>query len=456
MADFSASERKMREAGLPDLAIRAFRRSFDALVAGDRGTLSRREIDPVDDVPRFEESPALRPAGERVLTQAVVIKLNGGLGTTMGMTKAKSLLPVKDGLTFLDLIALQIRSLAEATGVRVPLVLMNSFRTRADSLAALARHGSLSGALAPDFLQHKVPRLLASDLSPVAWPQEPAHEWCPPGHGDLYTALVSSGSLAAMRARGIRYAFVSNADNLGAVLDVGLLGWFAESGAPFAMEVKRRSEADKKGGHLARAKSGRLVLRETAQCPDDEVASFQDVTLYRFFNTNNLWIDLDALARALDANEGVLPLPLIRNEKRVDPLDAESPRVIQLETAMGSAISCFEGARAIQVPAHRFAPVKSTGDLLAIRSDAYVLGPDHRILPAPGGPGDQLVVDLDPAYFKRVDQLDARTPHGPPSLIRARRVTVRGDYTFAKGEVLEGEATLGSLRAPRAKPEAAV
>jgi hypothetical protein len=191
------------------------------------------------------------------------------------------------------------------------------------------------------------------------------------------------------------------------------------------------------------------VLRESAQCPEDEIASFQDVSLYRFFNTNNLWIDLEALARALEQSHGVLPLPLIRNEKRVDPLDASSPRVIQLETAMGAAISCFEGARAIRVPAHRFAPVKSTGDLLAIRSDAYVLGPDYRILPAPGGPGDQLVVDLDPAYFQRVDQLDARTPHGPPSLIRARRLTVRGDYTFAGDEVIEGEATLGD-RAQRA------
>jgi UTP--glucose-1-phosphate uridylyltransferase len=432
----------MRAAGLPELAIRAFRRSFELLVAGDRGTLSRREIEPVEDVPVFAESPALRRAGEAALPHAVVIKLNGGLGTTMGMTRAKSLLLVKDGLTFLDIIALQIRGLGERTGVRVPLVLMNSFRTRDDSLAALARHGQLSGALAPDFMQHKVPRLLARDLAPVAWPQEPEHEWCPPGHGDLYMALVTSGALAAMLAAGLRYAFLSNSDNLGAALDLDLLGWFAESGAPFAMEVKRRSEADKKGGHIARTKAGRLTLRETAQCPDDEVASFQDIALYKFFNTNNLWIDLRALERALAENGGVLPLPYIRNEKNVDPRDAQSPKVLQLETAMGAAISCFDGARAIQVPAHRFAPVKSTGDLLAIRSDAYVLGPDYRILPAPGGPGDQLVIDLDPAYFKSVDQLDARTPHGAPSLIRARRFVVRGDVTFAKGAVIEGEVKI--------------
>jgi UTP--glucose-1-phosphate uridylyltransferase len=300
-------------------------------------------------------------------------------------------------------------------------------------------------------MQHRVPRLLASTLEPVAWPQNPEHEWCPPGHGDLYTALVTSGSLAAMRSRGLRYAFLSNSDNLGAALDLALLGWFASSGAPFAMEVKRRAEADKKGGHLARAKSGRLVLRETAQCPEDEVASFQDISLYKFFNTNNLWIDLEALQRALDENSGVLPLPFIRNEKNVDPLDPKSPSVIQLETAMGAAISCFAGAQAIRVPAHRFAPVKSTSDLLAIRSDAYVLSPDYRILPAPGGPGDQLVIDLDPVFFRRVDQLDARTPHGPPSLIRARRLTVRGDVTFAKGAVIEGEVEIEAAAGERSE-----
>jgi UTP--glucose-1-phosphate uridylyltransferase len=449
MADFGPSEAKMRAAGLPELAIRAFRRNFELLVAGDRGTLSRREIEPIDDVPAFEESAALRAAGARALERAVVIKLNGGLGTTMGMTRAKSLLPVKDGLTFLDVIALQIRSLAEETGVRVPLVLMNSFRTRADSLAALEKHGHLSGALPPDFMQHRVPRLLASDLTPVAWPQNPEHEWCPPGHGDLYTALVTSGTLAAMRGQGLRYAFLSNSDNLGAALDLALLGWFASSGAPFAMEVKRRAEADKKGGHLARAKNGRLVLRETAQCPADEIASFQDVSLYKFFNTNNLWIDLEVLQRELDESDGVLPLPFIRNEKNVDPLDAMSPRVIQLETAMGAAISCFAGAQAIRVPAHRFAPVKSTSDLLAIRSDAYALSPDYRVLPAPGGPGDQLVIDLDPVFFRRVDQLDARTPHGPPSLIHARRLTVRGDVTFAKGTVIEGEVEMAAATGER-------
>jgi UTP--glucose-1-phosphate uridylyltransferase len=447
MADFAASERKLRAAGQPELAIRAFRRCFDALVAGDRGLIAEADIHAVSDVPAAEASPALRAAGVAALARAVVIKLNGGLGTTMGMTRAKSLLPVKDGHSFLDVIALQMRALRDRHGVAVPLLLMNSFRTREDSLAALAKHGRLSGAFAPDFLQHRVPRLLASDLSPVTWPREPEHEWCPPGHGDLYTALVTSGMLAALRGAGLRYAFVSNSDNLGATLDLELLGWFAASGAPFAMEVKQRGEADKKGGHLAlRRADGRLVLRESAQCAEAELASFQDVARYRFFNTNNLWMDLAALESRLRESDGVLPLPLIRNEKPVDPLDARSPRVIQLETAMGAAISLFAGARAIRVPALRFAPVKSCADLLAVRSDAYRLDEDFRVVPAPGGPGDQLVVDLDPEYFRRVDQLDERTPHGPPSLVDARRLIVRGDVRFGRGVRIQGEVELAAPR----------
>ncbi len=439
--DFAPIEQKMRAAQLPDVAIRSFRAAYAELAKGATGLLSRREIAPVENVPGTEALHGVRAAGEAALARTVVIKLNGGLGTSMGMTQAKSLLRVKQGLSFLDITARQIGWLRERTGCAVPLVLMNSFRTRADSLAALARYGSLSAPLAPDFLQHKVPRIRVDDLRPVEWPSEPSHEWCPPGHGDLYAALVSSGVLAALLAAGTRYAFVSNADNLGAALDLDLLGWFAESGAPFAMEVKERSEADRKGGHLCRLANGRLALREIAQCPEDEQQSFQDISLYKFFNTNNLWIDLVALEKTLAATGGVLALPLIRNEKSVDPDDPRSARVYQLETAMGAAIAVFEGAVAIRVPSERFAPVKTTGDLLAVRSDAFVLTDDYCIAPAPGRSG-ALVVDLDAETFRRVQDLEARTPHGEPSLVHCRRLVVRGDVVFGRDVVIEGEVRI--------------
>ena len=202
-ASFAPFEARMREAGLPDVAIRSFGAAFAALVSGATGTLSERELETVADVPDAASFGDLRGAGAAALGRTVVIKLNGGLGTSMGMTRAKSLLPVKDGLSFLDVIARQIVRLRERHGVAVPLVLMDSYRTHTDSLAALARYGKLSGPLAPDFLQHKVPRI-AADLTPVRWPAAPEHEWCPPGHGDIYPALLSSGELAAMLAAGYR------------------------------------------------------------------------------------------------------------------------------------------------------------------------------------------------------------------------------------------------------------
>jgi UTP--glucose-1-phosphate uridylyltransferase len=441
MADFAPFERKMRAAGSPPVAIRAFERAFAAFASGERGLVPRAELTEVGEIPPLLEDPAQRAVGERALAQTVVVKLNGGLGTTMGMTRAKSLLAVRGEQSFLDVTAQQMRVLRERSGAAVPLVLMNSFRTRDESLAALVPHGPVSGPLPPDFLQHRVPRIRVADLTPVSWPERPEHEWCPPGHGDLYAALVSSGMLDAMLAAGLRYAFVSNADNLGAVLDLDLLGWFVDSAAPFAMEVKERSLADRKGGHLAR-RDGRLLLREIAQCPDDELEDFQDIARHRFFNTNNLWVDLHALREVLDGCDSVLPLPLIRNEKPVDPTDPASERVVQLESAMGAAIALFEGARAIRVPSSRFAPVKTTGDLLAVRSDAFELTADFRVMPAAGRSEAALLVDLDPAFYRRVDDLERRFPNGPPSLLRCRSLTLRGDVRFGDGVVVEGDVRL--------------
>jgi UTP--glucose-1-phosphate uridylyltransferase len=442
----------MRAEGSPDPVIRSFRHAYEQLVSGARGELSAAEIAPVEEVPRAEELLSLRDAGRDALARTAVLKLNGGLGTSMGMTRAKSLLPVKQGHTFLDVTARQILELRKRWAVEVPLLLMNSYRTRDDSLALLARYGDLSAGLVPDFLQHRVPRILAEGLAPVSWPADPSLEWCPPGHGDLYAALATSGALGALLERGFRTAFVSNADNLGAVLDLSILGWFVESGAPFAMEVKARTEADRKGGHLARLTDGRLALREIAQCPPEERASFEDVKLHRFFNTNNIWLDLPSLARALEERDGVLLLPMIRNEKTVDPADDGSPRVIQLETAMGAAISVFEGAQAILVPPLRFSPVKTTNDLLAVRSDAFRLTDDWRVVPTPEGAS--LVIDLDPAYYRRIDDFEARFPDGPPSLRRCHRLTVRGDFRFGKDVVVEGSVRLESEE-PRAIPDGA-
>jgi UTP--glucose-1-phosphate uridylyltransferase len=437
--DFGPSEAKMRDAGLPDLAVESFRRCFAAVSRGETGLLSRREIEPVSELPGVEDIASYRHEGERWIDRAIVLKLNGGLGTSMGLMRAKSLLPVRPGISFLDLIARQVLHLRRAHGGRLPLVLMNSFRTREDSLAAVKRNAGIASDVPLDFLQGRVPRLLADTLLPVEFRLDPDLEWCPPGHGDLYVSLRTSGLLDQLLARGYRYAFVSNADNLGAVLDVDILGWMAAEVIPFVMEVTDRTEADRKGGHLARLHDGRLTLRESAQCPPDEQEDFRDVARHRFFNTNNLWLDLRLLDMQLRAKGGVLELPLIRNEKQVDPADATSPRCLQLETAMGAAIGLFEGARALRVPRERFAPVKTTNDLLALWSDVYELSPDSRMLPSPRRTLPPITIDLDPTFYGHIQRFQERYARGAPSLLACRRLVVRGDVHFGRGVKVRGD-----------------
>lgn len=291
-----------------------------------------------------------------------------------------------------------------------------------------------------EMIQNRVPKLLTDTLEPVKFLANPDLEWCPPGHGDIYPALVGSGWLDKLLAAGVKYAFISNSDNLGAQPDTRFLRWFAESGVPFVMEVTRRTEADKKGGHLATRKSdGQPLLREIAQCPDEDVAAFQDITKHRYFNTNNLWIRLDALQDYLSANGGVLPLPVIRNVKTVDPRDAATPQVYQLETAMGAAIQCFPGARAVCVPRSRFFPVKTCSDLLLLRSDAVEITEAGLMQLAPECNGVAPIVQLDSKLYKLVDSLDAL---GVPSLKHVSKLTVTGPHHFADGEPLCGEVTV--------------
>jgi UTP--glucose-1-phosphate uridylyltransferase len=437
----AAAVAKMRAGGVSELGIAAFDRLYGLLEAGDQGLLPTASLRPATGLASYESLP---PAGAAAaLDRTVVVKLNGGLGTTMGLAGPKSLIEVKPGVSFLDVIARQVLHLRKTTGARLPLVLMDSFATRDESLAALGRHPSLASPDVPaDFLQHREPRLREDTLAPVELPDDPAAEWCPPGHGDLYAAIAASGMLDRLRSAGFRYAFVSNADNLGAALDPRVIEWFAGGGIPFAMEVIEGTAADRKGGHIA-VRDGQLVLRETAQVPAEDADSFRDYKRWKYYNTNNLYVDLDALASTLDSGGGVLPLALIVNRKTVDSVD-----VLQLETAMGAAIGVIPGAQALIVPRTRFAPVKSTADLLVVRSDFYTVGADGRAVPA-DPTGRPPVVDLDPAYYQVLPDFEARFPAGAPSLRQARSLTVRGDVHFGHGVVVVGDATVeGPAKVP--------
>ena len=425
---------KMRREGIADAAIDTFAHYYEQLRAGETGMLPEAEIEPVDDVQALDDLPE----ADAPLDRAVVLKLNGGLGTSMGMTRAKSLIEAKDGLSFLDVIARQVLELRARTGARLPLVLMNSFYTRDDSLEALRAHADLASDVPPDFVQNKEPKVLVDGLGPAEWPADPSLEWAPPGHGDLYTALMTSGMLERLRDAGYRWAFMSNSDNLGAVLDARILAWVAGEGIPFAMEVTERTEADRKGGHIARRPGGGYLLRETAQTPEEDLEALQDIGRHRYVNTNNLWVDLEALASVLEERHGILGLPLIVNRKTLDPGDPSTPPVYQLETAMGAAIGVFDGARPVAVPRRRFSPVKTTEDLLALRSDAYVLRDDARVELDPRRDGTPPVVDLDDEYFKLLREFDARFPAGAPSLVECDRISVEGDVRFGRGVVVRG------------------
>jgi UTP--glucose-1-phosphate uridylyltransferase len=360
----------------------------------------------------------------------------------MGLERAKSLIEVRPGASFLDLIVRQIDALRRRHGVGIPLLLMNSFRTAADTADALQASSGANLAEPPiGFLQHMVPRVLADRGTPVEWPPDPELEWCPPGHGDLYSALSTRGLLARLIDDGYEIAFASNSDNLGAVLDPLLLSFMVDRRAPFMMEVADRTPADRKGGHLCRLENDRLALRERAQCPADELESFQDIHRYRYFNTNNIWFSLRAMAELLDRHEGVLPLDTIVNHKPVDPRRPDTPEVVQLETAMGAAISLFDRAIAIRVPRRRFSPVKNTNDLLAVRSDAFVLTDDERVVLAPGLSAPP-TIRLDSRYYRMLDDFDLRFPSGPPSLARCSGLSVTGDVTFGAGVVVEGEVAI--------------
>lgn len=432
----------MRRAGMPEAALKAFTSYYGQLRSGQAGLLPESRLEPVGAIPSLRELPCDDERVSQLLQRTIVLKLNAALGTSMGLRGPKSLLEVRDGLSFLDLIVRQILGMRRRAQWRIPLVLMNSFATDGDTHIALRHYPDLAADVATTFVQNSFPKLRPDDLMPISWPENRALEWAPPGYGDLYTSIASFGMLGQLLSHDYRYAFVSTSDNLGATLDERILAWFAGARIPVLMEVADRTEADRKGGHLARERGGGLVLRESAQTPEHDLPAFQDVARHRFFNTNNLWLDLEALARVLDDRDGVLGLPLIVHRTTVDPADPSTPEVLQLESAMGAAIGVFEGARALRVPRRRYAPVQTTADLLAVRSDAYMLIDGAQVELARQRAGRPPVIELDPRFYKPLPDFEARFPTGAPSLVGCDRLTVIGDVRFGRNVIVRGSVVI--------------
>jgi UTP--glucose-1-phosphate uridylyltransferase len=439
----AAFTEKMKNEGLQPLVIETFSYYYDKLLTGESGLIYDRQIQPVkaDELEDFKHLDKYAAAGQQALDHCVRIVLNGGLGTTMGLTGPKSLIEAKNGKTFLEIILEQ----AENSGVQ--LALMNSFNTDDATQAALSK---LKPSPAPlQFIQHKFPKIQQQDLAPAKWPQNPELEWNPPGHGDVFTALNTSGMLKHLLENDIQYAFIHNLDNLGAGMEESLLGYFAENGFSFMMEVAEKTPADIKGGHLARHHSGRLLLREAAQCPRDEIAAFEDISRYGFFNTNNIWINLGSL-KALFEKEHTIHLPMILNPKTVDPRNKSSPPVYQIETAMGAAISLFDDTTAVRVPRSRFFPVKSCNDLLTLRSDSYVLGEKNNLRIAPqrlsDGRLDTIKIRLDPNFYGKLDLLEERFKEGLPSLVNCESLSIEGDVYFESDVIIKNNVSIKNSR----------
>jgi len=426
---------KMQAAGLAPSVIETFSHYYRQVLNGETGLLAERDIQPLppEEIEAAEKLVRYKDVGLESLNKSALVILNGGLGTSMGLTRAKSLLKVKDGRSFLEI---KLRQ-AEISGAC--LVLMNSFNTHADTRRAI---GNISSSIEPlHFIQNKFPKILRDDFSPATWPQNPTLEWNPPGHGDIYIALYASGLLEQLLDKGIEYAFISNADNLGATLNATLLGYFSSKEFPFMMEIARRTPADRKGGHIARHKNGNLVLREIAQCPENEITAFQDIRRYGYFNTNNIWVNLSRLYTLIQEH-GAMYLPILLNPKTVDPRNSNSPEVYQIETAMGSAISLFDNAMAVRISDERFHPVKKCNDLMAIQSDCYVLTPAFHILKNPARTLDRIQIHLDPIYFGKIDLYNDRFKHGIPSLVTCESLEIKGDFFFEENVQIRGRVVM--------------
>ncbi|SIO31524.1 UTP--glucose-1-phosphate uridylyltransferase [Halodesulfovibrio marinisediminis] len=435
---------KMRHEGLPAKVIDLFTSYISDVSEQATGHIPEQDISPVNQsqLKHVNELDQYEKTGKALARKAVAIKLNGGLGTSMGMQFAKSLLPVKDHMSFLDITIKQAITWQEEYGGSLPLVLMNSYNTHKDTLNELRYMNGLS-QLPLCFVQHKFPKIQRDTLQPAECPDNQECEWNPPGHGDIYASLYLSGVLDTLIRQGRQYALVSNIDNLGAKLDLRMLGYMAEEQIPFLMEVTARTENDRKGGHLARFKDGRLILREVSQCQECDLDHFQNITRHCLFNTNNIWIDLVALKKNMQ-QKGLPKLPLILNPKTINPHDSSSTPIYQIETAMGAAISHFKNAQAIITTRDRFIPVKRTDDLLKVMSDYYLLDHSGTLKMNEANITQDLQVHLDPRYYSKFDNIYEKFKEGVPSLSSCTKLGISGDIIFNPSVSLKGDVTINN------------
>lgn len=393
---------------------------------------------PEDSIQSYEKIKAkgLPDSITESLNKLVVVKLNGGLGTSMGCKGPKSVIGVRNENTFLDLTVQQIEHLNKTFNTDVPLVLMNSFNTDEDTKKILQKYTHHRVKI-HTFNQSRYPRINKESLLPIAKDMgmsgENGEAWYPPGHGDIYASFSNSGLLDKLIAEGKEYIFVSNIDNLGATVDLFILNHLMsqppDRRCEFIMEVTDKTRADVKGGTLINY-DDHLRLLEIAQVPKAHVDEFKSVTKFKIFNTNNLWISLPAIKRLHEQN--AMDLEIIVNPKTLDG----GLNVIQLETAVGAAIKSFSNALGVNVPRSRFLPVKTTSDLLLVMSNLYSLDAGSLTMSKMREFKTTPHVKLGSSFTKVHDYLTRF--ESIPDMLELDHLTVSGDVTFGKNVSLKG------------------
>ncbi|KAI6691401.1 hypothetical protein NL676_028229 [Syzygium grande] len=235
---------------------------------------------------------------------------------------------------------------------------------RLNVLKLIFERHAISNVDITSFKQSRYPYLDVDDFMPLPCQGRTGSDgWYPPGHGDVYPSLMNSRRLDALLSQGKEYVFVANSGNSGATVDLKILNHLITNRNEYCMEVTPRMSCDKKGGSLI-SYEGKVHLLEIAQVPDQHVSEFQSTEKFKNFNTNNLWVNLKAIQRLLEAED--LKMDIIPIQK-----EANGTKVLQLETAAGAAIEFFDNAIAINVPRSRFIPLKATSDMLEVQSDLH-------------------------------------------------------------------------------------
>jgi UTP--glucose-1-phosphate uridylyltransferase len=429
-------EKTLSSLHMDDHAQQNFLRLHERFCAGPATIADWDSVRTPDDkflVPRASLKDPDNMAIQRDLAKVAVCKLNGGLGTSMGCESPKSTLIVREDKSFLDLIVDQLCAVEKEFGVQVPLILMNSFYTHAETEKVIEKYRDRLKI--NSFQQNKFPRLLEDTRQPLSEEEFGRDVWYPPGHGDFYSCILDKGLLDSLLKEGKEVLFVANADNLGAVIDPGILHHILENDIPFLIEMTPKTPADVKGGTIYQ-EGDRVKLLEIASVPEEHKEEFCSQRKFKVFNTNNIWINLRHLREYLE--KGPLDLTVIVNRKTI-----AGKNIIQLETAIGSAVECFPGAVGLTVQRDRFMPVKKTDDLLLVQSDLFVLdkgrlsrNPDRKQTALPSVQLGEKFADLK-GFQKRISHV--------PGMLDLDSLKVEGDVRFGKGVQLKGYIKLMAL-----------